>query len=252
MRGNGGGTVASVERGCTGRRDFTGAITSWDGDGATPFERANTTLSTRRSERRGPRSGPRQQRGPGVPARRAIPSSRCFRVAADDGRESVGHCRRRNPIRVAGPLGPGPTRLAAGRRRGAACDPEDSRDDPVPARCPVLPPPPRQRRPGGGGPARDPRRRAGARPGGTRPAHGVRAPTQSPEALARFSERGWPSWPVGAGELTRRAPRWSASSPTPSGPATSPGGCCPRRAAPARRSWCGPTAGSGGPGRAAA
>ncbi|WP_298967512.1 histidine-type phosphatase [uncultured Methylobacterium sp.] len=32
--------------------------------------------------------------------------------------------------------------------------------------------------------------------------HGVRAPTQSPEALARFSERRWPTWPVGAGELT--------------------------------------------------
>ncbi|RVU19785.1 histidine-type phosphatase [Methylobacterium oryzihabitans] len=37
--------------------------------------------------------------------------------------------------------------------------------------------------------------------------HGVRAPTQSPEALARFSERGWPGWPVGAGELTPKGAR---------------------------------------------
>lgn len=34
--------------------------------------------------------------------------------------------------------------------------------------------------------------------------HGVRAPTQSPEALASWTARQWPSWPVGRGELTPR------------------------------------------------
>ncbi|QTL04584.1 histidine-type phosphatase [Aquabacter sp. L1I39] len=32
--------------------------------------------------------------------------------------------------------------------------------------------------------------------------HGVRAPTQSADILARWTTRAWPSWPVGAGELT--------------------------------------------------
>lgn len=32
--------------------------------------------------------------------------------------------------------------------------------------------------------------------------HGVRAPTDTPSALARYSARPWPHWPVGPGELT--------------------------------------------------
>jgi 4-phytase / acid phosphatase len=33
--------------------------------------------------------------------------------------------------------------------------------------------------------------------------HGVRAPTDTPAALARYSSQPWPNWPVGPGELTR-------------------------------------------------
>lgn len=32
--------------------------------------------------------------------------------------------------------------------------------------------------------------------------HGVRAPTEAPAALARYSAQSWPTWPVGPGELT--------------------------------------------------
>jgi 4-phytase/acid phosphatase len=32
--------------------------------------------------------------------------------------------------------------------------------------------------------------------------HGVRAPTEGPAALARYSAQPWPTWPVGPGELT--------------------------------------------------
>src|SRR5690349_2557825 len=32
--------------------------------------------------------------------------------------------------------------------------------------------------------------------------HGVRAPTQTPAALARYSAEPWPQWPVAPGELT--------------------------------------------------
>src|SRR5579863_4264895 len=32
--------------------------------------------------------------------------------------------------------------------------------------------------------------------------HGVRAPTETPAALARYSAQPWPRWPVGPGELT--------------------------------------------------
>jgi 4-phytase / acid phosphatase len=44
--------------------------------------------------------------------------------------------------------------------------------------------------------------------------HGVRAPTGTPAALARYSAQPWPRWPVGPGELTdggRRALRAMAS-----------------------------------------
>lgn len=34
--------------------------------------------------------------------------------------------------------------------------------------------------------------------------HGVRAPLEQPEMLAQWSEKTWPSWPVGRGELTPR------------------------------------------------